>query len=79
MAALKKYEWIGPSDWQRFAVGSRVVNLATIQDTEVAALLNEDPDYWGQKFRKKAKPAPPTETKKATKRDKTGTSVDGEE
>lgn len=77
MAALKKYEWIGPSDWQRFAVGSRVVDLSSITDDEVAQLIEKDPDYWGQKFSKKAKPALPTETKKATSRAER--SVNGEE
>jgi hypothetical protein len=54
---LKKYKWIGPPFWSRFAKGDKTYHLSKMTDEQVEALLKEDHKYWCQKFEEVKPPA----------------------
>lgn len=62
---MKKYRWIGPKTWVRFARGDRTYDLRRITDSQIAELLKADPQYWGDKFEKV-----PTKTKQDKGKDR---------
>ena len=49
---MKKYKWIGPAHYVRFARKDKVYNIDTITDEQVGQLLAQEPKYWADKFQK---------------------------
>lgn len=67
LLSADQYEWIGVQTWNRFEARGQRINLQTITNERIEALLKADPKYWGEKFRKLE---PKTESKKAKDSDK---------
>jgi len=49
---MQLYKWIGP-EWRIFSKGVATYNLDTITDEMIDRLLQEEPEYWKEKFAKK--------------------------
>jgi hypothetical protein len=54
----EKFEYIGSLSSPRFQRGARVWDLRKMTDSDVALLLQMEPEYWGTHFRERSIPAP---------------------
>lgn len=52
LLSADQYLWIGPQAWTHFERGNTRIRLATVTNERITTLIQEDPAYWTEKFKK---------------------------